>query len=246
MYSVVLATMIAAGSTTPAFCHSSHFRCHSSCYVTCATYSCHSACYSGYAGYSGYASYGCYSSCHSCHHRPLLWHHHCHSYCSSYVTPCSSCCARVYYAPCTCSTSFAVPATGSSAPTVVPVPQSNSAEVDALRREIEALRAKVKKSEPVPAPKQQEEGAAPGRNSRIIVSLPADAKLFVDNVECPLVGGVRAFNTPNLDPSRVYMYTMRVELARDGQTMRDAQQITIVPGVDVQVNFNNITQTAAR
>ncbi len=140
-----------------------------------------------------------------------------------------------------------VPVThGSSAPTVVPVPQSSSAEVDALRREVEALRAKVKKSEPVPAPKQQEEGAVSPRNSRIIVSLPADAKLFVDNVECPLPGNIRTFNTPNLDPSRVYMYTMRVELARDGQTVRDSQQITIVPGVDVQVNFNKVTQTAAR
>ncbi len=244
MYSIVLATMIAAGSTTPAFCHLSHFRCHSSSYVTCATYSCHSACYSGYAGYSGYSNYGCNSSFHSYHHRPLLWHYHGHY--STYVNPCSTGCARVYYAPCTCVSSFGVPPTANPAPRVVPVPKSNSAEIDALRRELEALRAKVKKSEPVPAPKQQEEGAAPGRNSKIVVSLPADAKLFVDNVECPLTGGVRTFNTPDLDPARVYMYTMRVELARDGQTVRDAQQITIVPGVDIQVNFNKVVQTVAR
>ncbi len=247
MYSVVLATMIAAGSTTPAFCHSAHHRYYASCYSSC--YCCSYSCYSCYSGYSGYSGYCCsYSHC----HRPLFSHHCCHT---SYIYVAPSCCSvsyccsatRVYYAPCTtCATTYSVPAT-TAPPTVVPVPQSSSSEVDALRREVEALRAKVKQSEGVPAPKQpQEEGNARVRNSRIVVNLPADARLFVDNVECPLQGTVRAFNTPNLDPSRVYMYTMRVELARDGQTVRDAQQITIVPGVDVQVNFNNVTQTAAR
>src|SRR5262245_28498571 len=45
--------------------------------------------------------------------------------------------------------------------------------------------------------------------ARITVRLPADAKLFVDNAECPLTSAVRTFATPKLEQGKKYYYTLR-------------------------------------
>lgn len=117
MYSVVLATMLTAGSATPAWHH-----CHS-----CYSSSCYcSSCYSGYAGYAGY---GCCSySCHTSHHVFPIFHRHCYSSCS-----CS--CGVVYYSgcscysPCSCTTYYYSPCCGGVvAPQVVPVPPAKGGE----------------------------------------------------------------------------------------------------------------------
>ena len=69
-------------------------------------------------------------------------------------------------------------------------------------------------------------------------SLPADAKLYVDNVLCTLTSSQRSFATPKLAPGQKYYYTLRVELSQNGQTMSRSQQVTLQAGQHVQVNFN--------
>src|SRR4051794_37612928 len=78
MYSVVLATMLTAGSATPAWhhhgfhgCHGC-WGCHCSCYCgggcySCGCWGCH-GCHRSYGChgcYGGCSCYGCYSSCYS-------------------------------------------------------------------------------------------------------------------------------------------------------------------------------------
>ena len=218
MYSVVMATMLAAGSTTPAWhhhrCYSSCHSCYgysscycSSCYSSCYSYrshchgcnayygcsSCHCSCYSGYSGYSGYAGYYC-SGCHSS-------------------------CTTVYYSSCNvCST---------SAPRVIEVPAKKGEKVDPPKRPEEevSIRTQVK--------------------SRVTVLVPANARLWVDNVECPLTSAVRSFDTPALNDNQKYVYNLRMEVVRDGQTVVQTQRAIITPGQPVQVDFNAAAQVTA-
>ena len=54
--------------------------------------------------------------------------------------------------------------------------------------------------------------------ARVTVKLPADARLYVDNVVCPLSSDTRTFNTPELEVGRSYFYTLKAEVIRDGET----------------------------
>jgi uncharacterized protein (TIGR03000 family) len=111
---------------------------------------------------------------------------------------------------------------------VVPVPPANS-----------------DKKAPKPAP-GQEETSAPV-TSKVTVSLPSDARLWVDNLECPLTSAVRSFNTPALNPAQKYFYDLRVQIVRDGQTLTETQRVTITPGQEARVDFNGTAVgTAAR
>ncbi len=243
MYTAVLATMLAAGSATPAW----HNRpsCSCSCYAG-YSYGCYSSCYSGCHGYPGYRLF------------PIFHRHHCHAYycsscssCTSYVySSCSTCsvCSHpvyVYSAPGCCTAPVAV-----STPRVIAVPPAGNPEVEALRREVERLRkALQEKSEKVPPPKKDTEevvSVAPVV-SRVTVTLPSDARLWIENVECPLTSSVRSFNTPPLNAHQQYFYNIRVEVVRDGRPTSQTQRVIINPGQEVRVDFNgSAVGTAAR
>ena len=76
--------------------------------------------------------------------------------------------------------------------------------------------------------------------AQITVKVPQDARLWVDNVECPLTSAVRTFNTPPLDRGRSYFYTMRVQLNRNGETASDSQRVMIAAGSRVEVDFTSV------
>ena len=86
------------------------------------------------------------------------------------------------------------------------------------------------------------------RPARITVQLPNDAKLFVDNVACPLTSSTRAFDTPSLQPGREYYYTIRAEVTRNGQRRVQTQRVVVSSGRRVRVEFNNFApaQTVSR
>jgi uncharacterized protein (TIGR03000 family) len=244
MYSVVLATMLAAGSTTPAW----HTRSCHSCYT----------CYTSCSCYSSYSCYGCssccsYYSCHSCYssHRIFpIFHHHCYG-CTTYVySSCSSCsyCSHpvVVYGCSGCCTSAVVVAPAT--PRVIDV-RPGGGEVEMLRKQLEELRNKLKQTEKTPGKKNpaDEEVAAPV-SSRVTVTLPSDARMWVENVECPLTTSVRSFNTPLLNANQQYFYNLKVEVVRDGRTVSELQRVVITPGQEARVDFNSSTVvgTAAR
>ena len=233
MYSVVLATMLVAGGSTPAW-----HNCHS-CYSGYSGYSC-------YSGYSGYSGYGC---CHSYPgYRIFPSFHHCHSYCSSCYCSgpvyysCSSCYSSSSCYTC-CSSSVIV----SPGPRVIPVP-GTTPEVEALRREVERLRKALEKSEKLPNPNKKADGeiSTSAKISRVTITLPASARLWIENVECPLTSSVRTFDTPPLSSNQQYFYNVKMEVMRDGQLVSQTQRAIITPGQPVQVDFNTALTTASR
>jgi uncharacterized protein (TIGR03000 family) len=82
--------------------------------------------------------------------------------------------------------------------------------------------------------------------ARITVHLPADAKLMVDGVECPLASDTRAFDTPKLAPGQQYYYTVKAELVRDGKTRTETKRIIFEAGRKIDVEFTLPVETASR
>jgi uncharacterized protein (TIGR03000 family) len=205
MYSVVMATMLAAGTTTPAWHHHHSYGygygCHS-CYSSYCS-RCYCSSYGGYGCCGGCYSYGCYGGGYGC----------CGG-CYSYGCYCSGCygCSVAYSYGC-CSAPVCCTAAG---PRVVPVPS--------------------KQSEPVPSPKKtSDEGSVIAQQrSRVTIAAPSNARVWVDNVECP----VRSFETPALNANQQYVYNFRMETIRDGQAVVQTQRAIITPGQPVNVDFN--------
>jgi len=92
------------------------------------------------------------------------------------------------------------------------------------------------KGKEVPAQPKQEQASAP-QKSRVTVVVPVDARLWVDNVECPLTSTVRSFETPALATGQQYVYNLKIEYMRDGQPVVQNQRAIITPGRPVQVDF---------
>jgi uncharacterized protein (TIGR03000 family) len=108
----------------------------------------------------------------------------------------------------------------------------------------------IQQPAPVVRPPARERAPSPKKTSpqetssvaRVTIDLPADARVWVDNVFCP----VRSFDTPELEPGRKYFYTVRAELVRDGQTIVQSRRVTLSAGQDVNVNFSDQAQTVQR
>src|SRR5438067_6855890 len=62
-------------------------------------------------------------------------------------------------------------------------------------------------------PGYEEEVTAPAP-ANLLVTLPADARLFVDDHETKSTSGERLLTTPDLQPGREYSYTLRAEVMR--------------------------------
>jgi uncharacterized protein (TIGR03000 family) len=108
-----------------------------------------------------------------------------------------------------------------------------------------------KKPEEVPPPKKDDKkDEASAYRARLIVELPADAKLFVDDYATRTSGGaVRTFTTPVLEPEQDYYYILRCETVRDGKTIAETRRVVVRAGMEVRTSFNGapteaITETS--
>ena len=108
---------------------------------------------------------------------------------------------------------------------------------------VPAKKVLPKGSEPVPTPKKTTaQSAAP---ATIIVSLPAEARLFVDGASTTSTSDRRTLVTPELAFGTTYAYTIRAEIVRDGQVQSQSQQVNVIGGQTANVQFNLSTQGVA-
>jgi uncharacterized protein (TIGR03000 family) len=70
---------------------------------------------------------------------------------------------------------------------------------------------------------------------RIVVDLPADARLVIGGWDSPPGRPTRTFVTPALGPGRDYGYSLRAEVVRAGVTLTAAKEVTIRAGQEVHV-----------
>jgi uncharacterized protein (TIGR03000 family) len=81
----------------------------------------------------------------------------------------------------------------------------------------------------------------------IIVTLPAEAKLLIDDAATTSTTARRVFVSPTLEPGKEYFYNLKVEFVRDGKTLNAAKKVSVTAGNETTVNFeNNEGAVAAR
>jgi uncharacterized protein (TIGR03000 family) len=91
-------------------------------------------------------------------------------------------------------------------------------------------------AEPAPPPKEEKKGMAPTK-AKLIVSLPADAKLYIDDQLMKTTSERRVFNTPTLDRDQTYYYILRAEVEVDGKKLTDTKRVLVRAGEEIRANF---------
>jgi uncharacterized protein (TIGR03000 family) len=81
-------------------------------------------------------------------------------------------------------------------------------------------------------------------SARIVVRLPADATLFVENIRLPQSGATRTLDTPPLEAGHVYYYDLRAEVLRDGKTLRVTKKVSFMAGETAKVDFGSLPSEA--
>lgn len=76
--------------------------------------------------------------------------------------------------------------------------------------------------------------------AHITVRLPADARLTVHGVECPLTSATRTFDTPVLAPGQKYYYFLEAVVMRDGRPVAQTQRVTFRSGERIRVSFEGL------
>ena len=73
--------------------------------------------------------------------------------------------------------------------------------------------------------------------AKMLIELPADAKLFIDDMPIKTASGVQRFDTPALEPDKVYFYMVRIEMMRDGQPLSETRRILVRAGQVARTEF---------
>lgn len=98
---------------------------------------------------------------------------------------------------------------------------------------------------PKPNKNGDKETMAPTR-AKLVVELPADAKLFIDDLPMKTTSGVRAFNTPTLEPGQAYYYMVRIEYVQDGKTVSETRRVIVRAGQVARADFKDRDTDAVR
>jgi uncharacterized protein (TIGR03000 family) len=81
--------------------------------------------------------------------------------------------------------------------------------------------------------------AAADGPAHVTVTAPADATVTVDGVAVPAGSGdARSFDTPTLPAGRVFYYTIKMEIARDGRTATDSRRVLLEANKPARVDFS--------
>jgi uncharacterized protein (TIGR03000 family) len=69
---------------------------------------------------------------------------------------------------------------------------------------------------------------------------------FVDGSATSSTSATRTLVTPELQYGSTYVYTVRAEIVRDGQTVTETQQVNVIGGHISSVQFNFSQSVASR
>lgn len=75
-------------------------------------------------------------------------------------------------------------------------------------------------------------------SATLMVNLPADAKLMIDNNPTVSTSNVRRFSSPALEIGKEYVYNLKAEIVRDGQTVTTSKDVTVRAGQETQVTLD--------
>lgn len=90
--------------------------------------------------------------------------------------------------------------------------------------------------EKIPAKPKEKTSLVPAA-ATIVVDLPADAKLLIDDRTTTSVGANRVFQSPILNPGKTYSYTFTAEIVREGKPVRVEQVVEVSAGETTPVRL---------
>jgi uncharacterized protein (TIGR03000 family) len=102
-------------------------------------------------------------------------------------------------------------------------------------------RPKTPAGELAPLPRKEKEET----RARLLVRLPADAQLYIDDNLMKSSSTQRTFITPLLRPGQTYFYDLRADMVRDGKTVSQTRRVLLRPGDAVEASFNEMDRPAA-
>jgi uncharacterized protein (TIGR03000 family) len=88
----------------------------------------------------------------------------------------------------------------------------------------------------MPKEEPKKTGMAPAP-ATLIVSLPADAKLMIDDTATTSTSSERTFVSPTLNPGIDYNYTLKAEVMRDGKKVQVEEKVTVRAGQETRVTM---------
>jgi uncharacterized protein (TIGR03000 family) len=100
---------------------------------------------------------------------------------------------------------------------------------------------------PTEEKKPKKEGTMlPTNKAKLVVELPANAKLFIDDKPMKVTSGLRSFNTPELEPGQAYYYMVRVETIRDGKPVSQTRRVIVRAGQIARADFKDMEADTVR
>jgi uncharacterized protein (TIGR03000 family) len=92
--------------------------------------------------------------------------------------------------------------------------------------------------------KKDKETARPSK-AKLVVEVPADSKLYIDDQLMKSSTSVRSFSTPELEIGQAYYYILRVESVRDGKTYEETKSVVVRAGESVRAAFTGLEPVAS-
>src|SRR5262245_19398585 len=97
----------------------------------------------------------------------------------------------------------------------------------------------------VPPPAPAKPGASPkddGKGARLIIDVPAQAKLYIDGQLSKSIAEQRQFSTPPLQSGQTYFYDLAVEVMKDGKPVTEEKRIVVRAGDEIRESFTNMAK----
>jgi uncharacterized protein (TIGR03000 family) len=88
--------------------------------------------------------------------------------------------------------------------------------------------------------KKDEDRAAAQSRARLIVELPAGAKLYVDDAPISDAGTQKSFRTPVLEKDQDFFYEIRAEVIRDGKPVSETRRVIVKSGEVIRTDFRSL------
>jgi uncharacterized protein (TIGR03000 family) len=87
------------------------------------------------------------------------------------------------------------------------------------------------------------EGEVSADRARIIINLPRDAKLFVEDRQIKGAAQKKEFLTPTLEKDQYYYYEFRAEVVRDGKPVSETRRLMLKAGGTFRADFSSLGTT---
>jgi uncharacterized protein (TIGR03000 family) len=79
----------------------------------------------------------------------------------------------------------------------------------------------------------------------MVIEVPAEAQLYVDDYLMKTKSDRRVFNTPPLEEGQAYYYDLRAEVTRDGKKQTETKRVIVHAGDIVRASFPKLEDAAA-